>query len=172
MTVRGALLKCAVVLGRELERRGPGRFDVVNLSVSGYGTHQEVLMLRRFGGVGHLYTLLTAPLTAGLAERLARLKLVEPPAPDTGVAARESPDVVSRPVRITEALIGYARDEARRLGAGFLVVVIPEEAQVLGGAPSADPELDRHVVADALDPRLTGAPGRGCTRPSPAMPTS
>jgi hypothetical protein len=38
------------VLGRELERLLPGRrFEVVNLAVSAYGTHQEVLTLRRYG---------------------------------------------------------------------------------------------------------------------------
>ena len=40
----------ASVLGRELERLLPGRrFEVVNLAVSAYGTHQEVLTLRRYG---------------------------------------------------------------------------------------------------------------------------
>jgi len=38
------------VLGRELESLMPGRrFEVVNLAVSAYGTHQEVLTLRRYG---------------------------------------------------------------------------------------------------------------------------
>src|SRR5262245_16532544 len=38
------------VLQRDLERRMPGRrFEVVNLAVSAYGTHQEVLTLRRYG---------------------------------------------------------------------------------------------------------------------------
>ena len=38
------------VLQRELERQWPNRrFEVVNLAVSGYGTHQELLMLRRYG---------------------------------------------------------------------------------------------------------------------------
>jgi lysophospholipase L1-like esterase len=38
------------VLQRDLERRLPGRrFEVVNLAVSAYGTHQEVLTLRRYG---------------------------------------------------------------------------------------------------------------------------
>ena len=38
------------VLQRDLERLLPGRrFEVVNLSVSAYGTHQEVLTLRRYG---------------------------------------------------------------------------------------------------------------------------
>jgi lysophospholipase L1-like esterase len=38
------------VLARDLERLLPGRrFEVVNLGVSAYGTHQEVLTLRRYG---------------------------------------------------------------------------------------------------------------------------
>jgi hypothetical protein len=38
------------VLQRALERLVPGqRFEVVNLAVSAYGTHQEVLTLRRYG---------------------------------------------------------------------------------------------------------------------------
>jgi GDSL-like lipase/acylhydrolase family protein len=38
------------VLQRELERRWPNRrFEVVNLAVSGYGTHQELLTLKRYG---------------------------------------------------------------------------------------------------------------------------
>jgi lysophospholipase L1-like esterase len=38
------------VLGRALEGALPGRrFEVVNLGVSAYGTHQEVLTLRRYG---------------------------------------------------------------------------------------------------------------------------
>ena len=38
------------VLQRDLERLLPGRrFEVVNLAVSAYGTHQEVLTLRRYG---------------------------------------------------------------------------------------------------------------------------
>ena len=38
------------VLQRSLERRVPEqRFEVVNLGVSAYGTHQEVLTLRRYG---------------------------------------------------------------------------------------------------------------------------
>jgi len=38
------------VLQRVLERLAPGqRFEVVNLGVSAYGTHQEVLTLRRYG---------------------------------------------------------------------------------------------------------------------------
>jgi len=38
------------VLQRELERRWPNRrFEVVNLAVSGYGTHQELLTLKRHG---------------------------------------------------------------------------------------------------------------------------
>jgi lysophospholipase L1-like esterase len=37
------------VLGRDLERLLPGRrFEIVNLAVSAYGTHQEVLTLRRY----------------------------------------------------------------------------------------------------------------------------
>jgi lysophospholipase L1-like esterase len=40
------------VLQREMERRWPNRrFEVVNLAVSGYGTHQELLMLKRYGPV-------------------------------------------------------------------------------------------------------------------------
>jgi lysophospholipase L1-like esterase len=38
------------VLQRELKRRWPNRrFEVVNLAVSGYGTHQELLTLKRYG---------------------------------------------------------------------------------------------------------------------------
>jgi len=38
------------VLQRELERQWPNRrFEVVNLAVSGYGTHQELLTLKRYG---------------------------------------------------------------------------------------------------------------------------
>jgi lysophospholipase L1-like esterase len=187
------------VLGRTLERLLPGRrFEVVNLAVSGYGTHQEVLMVRRYGArvrpcwvvlgfypgndlsdnvrlplvvddaegvrlvehhfswsrrlwlgtkiwlatISHLYTLATAQLRALLSRPLlAQVGVLEPAAPD--VAG-------SRPLRITERLLLLARDDARRLGAGLVVLVIPERSQVVraeGAAPAGLDAIEQHFVA-------------------------
>lgn len=175
------------VLRRELERRVPGRrFEVVNLAVSAYGTHQELLTLRRYGarvrpdwvvlgfypdndlsdnvrlplvaegetGIrlvshqfsathrfalgtkiwlasgSHLYVFVTQRLKALLSTAwLAKVGLIEPlpPAQPSSLPSAGP----GRAHRITDRLIRMTEDEARRLGARFVVLTIPSKPQVL-----------------------------------------
>jgi SGNH hydrolase-like domain, acetyltransferase AlgX len=180
------------VLRRTLERLlSDRRFEVVNLGVSAYGTHQEVLTLRRYGArvrpcwvvlgfypdndftdnvrlplvtegadgvqlaehryspghrmwlstkvwlasVSHLYTFSVSRIKALVSQSsLARGGISEPLTP-----ANEG---MSRPIRLTEHLLLIARRDTNRLGARFLVLMIPARSQVMRPEPPTPTVLD------------------------------